>query len=54
MGRSTSVGNMLGLREKGKRIIFYCQKRQIDIQSISLIMIVEGTMEEDTAKDQIG
>ena len=41
MGRCTSEGNMQRLREKGKQII---------VQSISLTMTVEGTMEGDTAK----
>ena len=45
MERSTSEGNMQGLRKKGK---------QITVQSISLTMTVEGNMEGDTAKGKMG
>ena len=45
MGRSTSEGNMQGLRKKGK---------QITIQSISPTMTLEGNMKEDTAKGKMG
>ena len=45
MGRSTSDGNMQGLRKKGK---------QITVQSISLTMTVESNMEGDAAKEKMG
>ena len=45
MGRSTSEGNFQGLRKKGK---------QITVQSISLPMTVESTVEGDTAKGKMG
>ena len=45
MGRSTSEGNMRGLRKKG---------RQITVLSISLTMTVEGNVEGDTAKGRMG
>ena len=45
MGRSTSEGNMQGLRKKGK---------QITVQSISPTMTLEGNTEEDTAKGEMG
>ena len=45
MGRSTSEGNMQGLRKKGK---------QITVQSILPTMTLEGNMKENTAKDKMG
>ena len=45
MGRGTSEGNIQGLSKKGN---------QIPVQSIFLSMTIEGNMERDTAKGQMG
>ena len=45
MGVSTSESNMQGLRKKGK---------QITVQTILLIMTLEGNMQGDTAKGKMG
>ena len=45
MGRGTSEGNIQGLRKKENQII---------VQSILLTMTVEGNMEGDTAKGNMG